>query len=135
MKRIRKFNETNGPAYGKQETTKKGLKGIPLTTENPTIIEEEPFDDSIPNEDNTLEDDDNEIRIIKQLKKPNKNKRLKNFKEVTESNSILKTKELYNGEHSENLENLDELIDLYTKKVELLKKHRKGLIQKLSEKE
>jgi len=83
MKRILKFNETNGPAYGKQETTKKGLKGIPLTTENPTIIVEEPFDDSIPNEDNIIDDDGNEEpQEIEQIKKPVSMKRLKNFREL-----------------------------------------------------
>lgn len=83
MRRIKLFNETNGPAYGKELTTKKGLKGIPLTTENPTIIVEEPFDDSIPDEDNTLEDE--EPKKIKQIKKPISMKRLKNFRELTEN--------------------------------------------------
>ena len=44
MKRIKRYNETNGPAYGKEETTKRGLKFTPLTTINPMItdIVEEP---------------------------------------------------------------------------------------------
>jgi len=83
MKRILKYNETNGPAYGKEETTKRGLKGIPLTTDNPTIIEEIPFDDSIPNEDNIIDDED-EPQEIKKIKKP-KVMKTKRFEEMYEN--------------------------------------------------
>jgi hypothetical protein len=127
MNRIRRFDESNGPCYGKELTTKRGLKFMPLDTDNPTLLDDEDFDDSIPNEDNMIEDEDHDVKKIKKVK------RFKNLKEHS-TNKILKTKELYDSEYGDNLENLDELIDLYTKKVELLKQHRKGLIQKLTKK-
>ena len=83
MKRIKKYNESNGPASGKQETTKKGLKFMPLTTENPTLYDDEYFDDSIPDEDNIIDDED-EPQEIKKIKKP-KVMKTKRFEEMYEN--------------------------------------------------
>jgi len=129
MQIIKKFNESNGPDYGKQETTKSGLKFIPNDTNNPTLLDYEEFDDSIPN-DNTIDyEEENIINYEEEkIKRPHE---IKKFKQLKENNNILKTKELYEGEYGDKLKNLDELIELYTKKLELLKLHRKGLIQKL----
>jgi len=93
MNRIRKFNETNGPAYGKEETTKRGLKGIPLTSENPTMVDNDTFDDSIPNEDNMIDED--EPITIQKKKKYKAVKRTKKFKELYESISQDRIKEFY----------------------------------------
>jgi hypothetical protein len=84
MKRIKKFNETNGPAYGKEETTKKGLVFMPLDTDNPTLLVKDEFDDSIPNEDNMLDDNENKIKIKKD-KNIEKVKRTKKFKEYIQN--------------------------------------------------
>jgi hypothetical protein len=84
MKRIKKFNETNGQAYGKEETTKKGLVFMPLDTDNPTLLVKDEFDDSIPNEDNMLDDNENKIKIKKD-KNIEKVKRTKKFKEYIQN--------------------------------------------------
>jgi len=65
MKRLKRYNdlyETNGPAYGKQETTKRGLKGIPMTTDNPTIID--------PNISKVNNDNDGELSMEEEEPKP-----------------------------------------------------------------
>lgn len=83
MNRIKKFNESNGPAYGKEETTKKGLVFMPLDTNNPTLLYRDDFDDSIPNEDNML-DDDEKLKIEKP-KNIERTKRTKRFKEYIQN--------------------------------------------------
>lgn len=49
MSHIKKFNESNGPTSGKEESLIKGLKGIPLTTENPMITQPKKDDIDIEN--------------------------------------------------------------------------------------
>ncbi len=98
MKRIKKYNdlvETNGPAYGKEETTKKGLKFTPVTTDNPTILDIKPTDDE-EIKDGTFSDDETSIEmdeptpVTKKKKTPKRNmRRIKNYKEVNESNGNL----------------------------------------------
>ena len=92
MKRIKRYNElneTNGPAYGKQETTIKGLKGIPLTTENPMITTPKPLD--IDDDDISFSDEEINIEMeepkppIDRIKKRYKMKRTKKFQEMYEN--------------------------------------------------
>jgi len=88
--RIKKFNETNGPAYGKEETTKRGLKFMPLTTDNPMIIDPKPADDendendSIDDKTTSIEMDDPQP-VLDRKKKEKIRKRIKTFKEIYEN--------------------------------------------------
>lgn len=89
MKRIKRYNESNGPAYGKEETTKRGLKGIPLTTDNPMIIDIETPE--MDDEDTSFNDEDIEIEMeepkpeIDKNNKPIKMRRTKKFEEIHEN--------------------------------------------------
>ena len=93
MKRTKRYSElyeTNGPASGKKETTIKGLKGIPLTTDNPIITDPTPSD--IDDDDTSFSDE--EITIELEEPKPpidrentiyRKMKRTKKFEEMYEN--------------------------------------------------
>ena len=87
---IKKYNETNGPAYGKEETTKKGLKGIPMTTENPTIFDPVPEDEDELKDEDTFNDEDISIEMDEPsptvVKKKNKKmRRIKTFEQMNEN--------------------------------------------------
>jgi hypothetical protein len=92
MMKVKRFDdlyETNGPASGKKETTIKGLKGIPLTTDNPIITDPTPSE--IDDEDITFSDEDISIEMeepkppIDRIKTKYKMKRTKRFEEMYEN--------------------------------------------------
>ena len=92
--KIKKYNETLGPASGKKDSLIKNIKGIPLDTKNPTILDI--TKDVNPTNNNDSNNDNIEIEVEETLieepktfnnikRKVKKTKRIKNFKELTEN--------------------------------------------------
>lgn len=94
IKKFEEINETNGPASGKEESTKKGLKGIPLTTDNPMILKPDLDEDDLVDDTTGVADDtslsDAEIEYDMNTPKPtidikkDSRKKLKKFNELKE---------------------------------------------------
>lgn len=129
MQTIKRFNESNGPAYGKEETTKKGLKFMPLTTDNPVITDPLPSED-----DEDINDGDDgdtsfsdkysefEIKIPKRIidkniKKRKIMKRTKRFEDLYE-----KIGPASDSEFADNLKKQGEMMpDILSKEDEEIK--------------
>lgn len=92
MKNFKKFNETLGPASGKKDNLIQNLKGIPLTTDNPMIIDI--VKDKESSKQNNIDDIEIEMEetlveepkvFVNKNKKPKKMKRTKKFEEIYEN--------------------------------------------------